>query len=136
MTQKHEGFVGFDNAWFRAKTSVIITSLNYVHSYARHFLTAKNAYMQSTKAVHQQHVNCLINTWVFASKNMAVNSVRRSFLCNYMGLSILLHGVISRSGAMSYMCDNTIKVMQLAIAALQNTKQTRPPHTQNHGKQH
>ena len=23
-----------------------------------------DAYMQSTKAVHQQHVNCLINTWI------------------------------------------------------------------------
>ena len=34
------------------------------------------------KDVHQQHVNCLINTWVFASKNMAINSVRHVTLCN------------------------------------------------------
>ena len=32
--QKHEGFVGFENACSRAETYVIITSLNYVHSYA------------------------------------------------------------------------------------------------------
>ena len=34
------------------------------------------------KAVHQQHVNYLINTWVFVGLNMAVNSVLHSFLCN------------------------------------------------------
>ena len=28
--QKHEGFVGFENACSRAKTYVILTSLNYI----------------------------------------------------------------------------------------------------------
>ena len=34
--QKHEGFVGFKKARSRAKTYVILTSLNYVHFYARY----------------------------------------------------------------------------------------------------
>ena len=29
--QKHEGFVGFENACSKTKTCVILTSLNYVH---------------------------------------------------------------------------------------------------------
>ena len=33
--QKHEGFVGFENACSRVTTYVILTSLNYVHFYAR-----------------------------------------------------------------------------------------------------
>ena len=33
--QKHEGFVGFEKACSRAKTCVILTSLNYVHFYVR-----------------------------------------------------------------------------------------------------
>ena len=32
--QKHEGFVDFENPCSRAKTCVILTSLNYVHFYA------------------------------------------------------------------------------------------------------
>ena len=32
--QKHEGFVGFENACSRAKTYFIITALNYIHFYA------------------------------------------------------------------------------------------------------
>ena len=32
--QKHEGFVGFENACTRAKTYVILTSLNYVNFFA------------------------------------------------------------------------------------------------------
>ena len=35
-THKHEGFVGFEKACNRAKTYVILTSLNYVHFYARY----------------------------------------------------------------------------------------------------
>ena len=31
--EKHEGFLGFENACFRAKAYVIITSLNYFHFY-------------------------------------------------------------------------------------------------------
>ena len=38
--------------------------------------------------MHQQHVNRLIYTWVSAGKNMAVNGVRHSFLCNNRGLQI------------------------------------------------
>ena len=34
--QKLEGFVGFEKACSRAKTYVIITSLNYVHFYAHY----------------------------------------------------------------------------------------------------
>ena len=34
--QKHEGFVGFENACSKANTYDILTSLNYVHSYARY----------------------------------------------------------------------------------------------------
>ena len=29
--------------------------------------------------MHQQHVNCLINTWVFAGQSIAINSVRHVF---------------------------------------------------------
>ena len=32
--QKHEGLVGFENVCFRAKTYVILMSLNNIHSYA------------------------------------------------------------------------------------------------------
>ena len=35
----------------------------------------------STKAVHQRHMNCLINTLVFASLK-AVYCLQHSFLCN------------------------------------------------------
>ena len=34
--KKHEGFVGFENACSRAKTYVVITSLNYVYFYGRY----------------------------------------------------------------------------------------------------
>ena len=34
--QKHERFTGFENACSRAKTYVILTSLNYVNSFARY----------------------------------------------------------------------------------------------------
>ena len=47
-------------------------------------------------------MNCLINAWVLAGLNMAVNSVRHGFLCNNNGLSILLHGVISLPDATSF----------------------------------
>ena len=33
--QKHEGFLGFENAYSRGKTYVILTSLNNVRFYAR-----------------------------------------------------------------------------------------------------
>ena len=33
--QKHEGLVGFEKACSRAKTYFILTSLNYIHFYAR-----------------------------------------------------------------------------------------------------
>ena len=32
--------------------------------------------------MYQQHVICRIKAWVFASLNMAVNSVQHGFLCN------------------------------------------------------
>ena len=31
---KHEGFIGFEKVFSRAKPSIILMSLNYVHSYA------------------------------------------------------------------------------------------------------
>ena len=34
--QKHEGFVNFENTCSRAKTYLILTSLNYIHFYARY----------------------------------------------------------------------------------------------------
>ena len=34
--KKREGFVGFENACSRAKTYVILMSLNYIHFYARY----------------------------------------------------------------------------------------------------
>ena len=33
---KHDGLVGFEKACFSTKTYVILTSLNYAHSYARY----------------------------------------------------------------------------------------------------
>ena len=35
-TQKPEGFVGFKTVCSREKTNIILTSLNYVHFYARY----------------------------------------------------------------------------------------------------
>ena len=35
--------------------------------------------LECVYAVHQQYLDCLINTWVFAGNNMAVNSVRHIF---------------------------------------------------------
>ena len=35
--KKHEGFVGFEKVCSRAKTYVILTSLIYIHFYARYF---------------------------------------------------------------------------------------------------
>ena len=85
-------FVGFENACSRAKTHAILTSLNYVHIYARYFewcqflWRPKMRICKVQKAVYQQYVNCLINTWVFASLTMAVNNVRHGFLCKNIGI--------------------------------------------------
>ena len=32
--QKHEGFVGFENGFSKAKTYIILTSLNYIHFFS------------------------------------------------------------------------------------------------------
>ena len=48
--------------------------------------------------MHQQHVNCLINTWGFAGKSMAVNSVRHGFLFNL--ITSLSHDAASASDIM------------------------------------
>ena len=45
--------------------------------------------------MHQQHMNCLINTWFFAGLNMAVNSVGNSFLCNNMGIKHVFYALTS-----------------------------------------
>ena len=39
-SQKHEGFVGFEKPCLRAKTYVILTSLNYVNFYNIYISTA------------------------------------------------------------------------------------------------
>ena len=49
----------------RAKT----TSLNYIHFHVDDVIFYDSPRMRIRKVkkvVHQQHVNCLINTWVFA----------------------------------------------------------------------
>ena len=65
--QKHEGFVGFEEVRSRAKTYVILTfiSMHFTVDDANFCDNLKCLYV-STKAVHQQYLNCLINTWVFA----------------------------------------------------------------------
>ena len=86
--QKHEGFVGFENTYSRAKTYVMLTSLNYVYSMQVTVDTVNFCddleciYAKYEKSVQQQHLNCLINTWGFTVLNMAVNSVRQGFLCD------------------------------------------------------
>ena len=76
-----EGFIGFAKACSRAKTFIILTSLNYDNFYAYVTVDDNNfcdgpecIYVKYKNVVHQQHVNCLINTVMFFCW-MAVNSV-------------------------------------------------------------
>ena len=68
--QKHEGFVGFKKAFSRVKPYVILTPLNYVHFYTRYTVDDVNFCdgLECVYVKHQQHVNCLINTWVYAGQ--------------------------------------------------------------------
>ena len=69
IARKHEGFVSKKNVCSRAKTlrhSDITELSSLLCTLLSIFVTAQNAYTFSKQAVHQQHVNCLINTWVCA----------------------------------------------------------------------
>ena len=43
------------------------------------FVTAPEIVYISKKAVHQQHMNFLVNTWVCVDSNMTVKIVRQGF---------------------------------------------------------
>ena len=67
----HEGFVAFENACSRANTNVFLTSLNFVHFYARycwwrHFYDGLECVYVKYESHASTDVSCLINTWVFA----------------------------------------------------------------------
>ena len=64
--QKNEGFVGFEKACYRAKTYVILTSLNYAHFYAhycwwRQFLWRPQMHICK---VQKQCINSTLITWL------------------------------------------------------------------------
>ena len=76
-TPKHKVFIGFNNPCSRADTYITLTSrrpdvtklcscLHTLLLITSFFGAAQKVYTYSKKAVHQQHVNCLINTRDFA----------------------------------------------------------------------
>ena len=61
--QKHEGFVGFENACSRANTYVILTSLNYVHFYACLCWWRLLLWRPRMRTCKVQK-SCINNTWI------------------------------------------------------------------------
>ena len=61
--QKHEGFVGLRHPDVTELCSLLCKLLLMTSI----FVMAQNVNTVSEKAVHQQHVKCLINTWVCIS---------------------------------------------------------------------
>ena len=72
--QKNEVFVGFKKSLLQNKdlhhpdVTKLCTLLCTLLLMASIFVMTQNVYMFSKIAVHQQHVNCLINTWVVPVK--------------------------------------------------------------------
>ena len=70
--KKHEGFVGFEKSLFQSKdlrhhnVTKLRAFFMHVTVYDIIFCDGLECVNISTKAVHQQHVNCLINMWSFA----------------------------------------------------------------------
>ena len=61
--QKHEGFVGFEKACSRAKTYVILTSLNYVHFYASYYWWRQFLW-QPRMRIYKVQRPCINSTWI------------------------------------------------------------------------
>ena len=101
--QKHEGFVGFENACSRAKTCVILASLNYVRSYAnycwwRHFL------WRPRMRICKVQKPCIISKWiswlihgVLPVKTWLLIACDTAFLCNNAQLMWLNNNRLSRA---------------------------------------
>ena len=83
--QKHEGFTSFEKNCSRAKTYVILTSLNYVHFSARYCWWCQFLWLPRLGICKVQKP-CINSTWItwliHGLWNMAVNSMWHSFLCN------------------------------------------------------
>ena len=63
--QKHEAFVGFKNACSRAKTYVILASLNYVHFYARYCLWRHFLWRPRMRTcIYKVQKTCINSTWI------------------------------------------------------------------------
>ena len=61
--QKHDGFVGFEKACSRAKTYVILTSLNYVHFYTR-YCWWRQFLWWSRMCICKVQKPCINSTWI------------------------------------------------------------------------
>ena len=61
--QKHAGFVGFENACSRVKNYVILTSLNYVHFYARYCWWRQLLWRPRMRICKVQKP-CINSTWI------------------------------------------------------------------------
>ena len=61
--QKHEGFEGFRNACSRAKTYVILTSLNNVHFYAR-YCWWRQCLRRPRMRICKVQKPCINRTWI------------------------------------------------------------------------
>ena len=61
--QKHEGFVGFENAWSRAKTCLILTSLYYVNSNALYCWWLQFLWRPRMRICKVQKL-CINSTWI------------------------------------------------------------------------
>ena len=68
----YNGAERFENTASRAKTNIILTLWHNIcycvcNWWWRQFLRwPRNAYMLNCKAVYEQHMNCLVNTWICA----------------------------------------------------------------------
>ena len=61
--QKHEGFIGFENACHRAKTYVILTPINYVLFYACYCWCCQFLWRLSMRICKVQKP-CINSTWI------------------------------------------------------------------------
>ena len=76
--QKHEGFVGFENACSRAKTYVILTSLTYVYFYARYccdslecvYIKYKSC-ASTARELPDQYIFLQVKTWLLKMSGKA-----------------------------------------------------------------
>ena len=117
--QKHEGFVGFENACYRAKAYIILKSLNYVHIYAPYcwwcqLLSQPKMYIyvkyKSMWIAWLIHRFLPIKTWLLIACDTAfygIISLKKHFFCLWEWLcftQVLLYSSPQCSWYQNIMC--------------------------------